>query len=84
MSDSYDRLLRRTAELALDYLNGLPERPVGPPLDHDALVAALSKPLAEKGQDPLAVRSRSGSPTPPPATNAETPTPIRAQRDRIR
>ena len=55
MSERYDPLLRRTAELAIDYLDGLPERPVGQPVDHHALVAALSKPLAEKGEDPLAV-----------------------------
>lgn len=55
MSDHYDHLLRRTTELALDYLNGLPERPVGPPVDHDALVAALAKPLADQGEDPMTV-----------------------------
>ena len=55
MSERYDPLLRRTAELAIGYLDGLPERPVGQPVDHHALVAALSKPLAEKGEDPMTV-----------------------------
>ena len=55
MSERYEPLLRRTAELAIDYLDGLAERPVGQPVDHHALVAALAKPLAEKGEDPLAV-----------------------------
>ena len=55
MSDRYDPLLRRTAELALDYLGGLPERPVGPTVDHDKLYAALNRPLADRGEDPMAV-----------------------------
>ena len=55
MSGRYDPLLRRTAELALDYLNSLPERPVGPPVDHQALMAALDKPLADRGEDPMTV-----------------------------
>ncbi len=55
MSERYDPLLRRTAEIALGYLDGLPERPVGPPVDHDALAAALAKPLADKGEDPMTV-----------------------------
>ena len=55
MSGRYDPLLRRTAELALDYLNSLPERPVGPTVDHAKLYAALNRPLADRGEDPMAV-----------------------------
>ena len=49
------RLLRRTAELALDYLDLAPERPVGPPADLAALRAKLGGPLPERGEDPVAV-----------------------------
>jgi glutamate/tyrosine decarboxylase-like PLP-dependent enzyme len=55
MSDRYDPLLRRTAELALEYLNSLGERPVGPAVDHAELRAALDRPLTDRGEDPLAV-----------------------------
>ena len=55
MTDRYDPLLRRTAEIALDYLNELPERPVGVPVDYGALYAALDRPLADQGEDPVAV-----------------------------
>ena len=58
MDDRYDPLLRRTTELALDFLHGLPDRPVGPPVDHDVLCAALGGPLGEAGEDPLAVIER--------------------------
>ncbi len=48
-------LLRRTAELAIDYLASLPERPVR--VDHDAAAIrdALTGPLPEDGEDPLRV-----------------------------
>ena len=48
-------LLRRTAELAVDYLASLPERPVR--VDHDvaAIRDALTGPLPEDGEDPLRV-----------------------------
>ena len=55
MSDRYHPLLRRTAEIALDYLDQLPARPVAPPVDHEALMAALSKPLTDEGEDPVTV-----------------------------
>ena len=55
MTDHHEPLLRRTAELAIDFLDGLPERPVGLPVDHDALAAALGRPLADAGEDPVTV-----------------------------
>ena len=55
MSDHHDPVLRRAAELAIDFLAPLPARPVGPPVDHGALVAALGRPLADDGADPVTV-----------------------------
>ena len=55
MSDRHDPVLRRAAELAIDYLDHLPERPVGPPVDHGALAATLGRPLADDGADPVTV-----------------------------
>lgn len=54
MSDTSE-LLRRTAELAITYLDSLPERPVR--VDHDvaALRAALVTQLPEQGEDPAHV-----------------------------
>jgi hypothetical protein len=49
------RLLERTLELATGYLDSLPERPVGPPPDVDALRAAFGSELSEQGEDLLAV-----------------------------
>jgi glutamate/tyrosine decarboxylase-like PLP-dependent enzyme len=49
------RLLRRTAELATAYLDGLDERRVGGPVDLAALRAAMGGPLPEVGEDPTAV-----------------------------
>ena len=48
-------LLNRTAELAMTYLAGVAERPVGPPLAADGLRAALGGELPARGQDPVAV-----------------------------
>jgi glutamate/tyrosine decarboxylase-like PLP-dependent enzyme len=48
-------LLRRTAELAIGYLETLPERPVGRPVDVDALRATLGGPLPEDGAATSAV-----------------------------
>ncbi len=48
---SFDRLLRGTAELSIEFINGVDERPVGPPRDPSALRAALSGPLPERGVD---------------------------------
>ena len=46
-----DTLLRRTTELATDYLDRLPERPVGRPVDLAALRAAMDGPLPESAVD---------------------------------
>ena len=51
----YDSLLRRTTEIALDYPNELPDRPVGPTVDHGGLYAALDRPLTNRGEDPITV-----------------------------
>ncbi|HJP87918.1 MAG TPA: aminotransferase class V-fold PLP-dependent enzyme [Candidatus Limnocylindrales bacterium] len=47
-----DAVLRRTAELATAYLDSLPERPVGKPVDLAALRAALDGPLPDAPVDP--------------------------------
>jgi len=54
MSDESE-LLRRTAELAVEYLESLPDRPVR--VDHDVadLRRALVTDLPEEGEDPAAV-----------------------------
>ena len=49
------RLLERTLELAAQYLSSLPERPVGPPPDVEALRAAFGAELPERGDEALAV-----------------------------
>jgi glutamate/tyrosine decarboxylase-like PLP-dependent enzyme len=55
MSDGHD-LLRRTAELAVQYLGSLPERPVkGGYDDVAALRSALVTELPETGEDPAQV-----------------------------
>jgi glutamate/tyrosine decarboxylase-like PLP-dependent enzyme len=48
-------LLRRTADLALAFLDGLPERRVGPSAGVEELRAALAVPLSEEGEDPTGV-----------------------------
>ncbi len=48
-------LLKRTADLALEFLEGLPERRVGPVISTEELRAALGGPLPERGEDPRAV-----------------------------
>jgi glutamate/tyrosine decarboxylase-like PLP-dependent enzyme len=48
-------LLRRTAELAIDYLEALPESPVRANQDVAALRATLCGPLPEEPSDPLGV-----------------------------
>jgi glutamate/tyrosine decarboxylase-like PLP-dependent enzyme len=50
-----DEGLRRTAERVAEYRRGLAERPVAPPLDVEALRAALGGPLPDDGTDPDAV-----------------------------
>ncbi|MFI5283369.1 MAG: pyridoxal phosphate-dependent decarboxylase family protein [Candidatus Dormibacterales bacterium] len=53
---SVDReLLSRAADLAIDYLGDLTERPVGRPIDPDPLRLALGGPLPDRGENPLAV-----------------------------
>ena len=48
-------LLKRTADLALEFLEGLPERRVGPVIPIDDLRASLGGPLPEQGEDPREV-----------------------------
>ncbi len=57
MDARYDPLLRRTADLALDFFDRLPGRPVAPPVEAQAL-AALGGPLPDEGEDPVAVIER--------------------------
>jgi glutamate/tyrosine decarboxylase-like PLP-dependent enzyme len=54
MNDDGD-LLRRTAELAASFLDGLADRPVGRPVAVEDLRAALGGPLPERGADPGSV-----------------------------
>jgi glutamate/tyrosine decarboxylase-like PLP-dependent enzyme len=48
-------LLRRAAELAIGFRDGLADRPVGVRATHADLLAALGGPLPEHGTDPLSV-----------------------------
>ncbi len=48
-------LLGRTADLAADFLERLPDRQVWPPVDLAALRDALGGPVPERGEDPAAV-----------------------------
>ena len=50
-----DALLHRTAELAGDFLDRLPDRPVGPPVDLAALRATLGGPIPDGPSDPEGV-----------------------------
>jgi glutamate/tyrosine decarboxylase-like PLP-dependent enzyme len=50
-----DALLHRTAEIAADFLDGLPTRPVGRPADLAALRAALGGSLPDGPEDAAAV-----------------------------
>jgi glutamate/tyrosine decarboxylase-like PLP-dependent enzyme len=55
MPDTAD-LLRHTAERAIDYLDGVADRPIGRPVAADRLRAALRDgPLPALGEDPAAV-----------------------------
>ncbi len=45
-------LLRQTADIAAEFLERLPERPVWPPVDLAALRATLGGPMPERGDDP--------------------------------
>ncbi len=51
-------LLRRTTELALEFLESLPHRRVGPTVPIEELRAALGGPLPEHGEEPLATVER--------------------------
>jgi glutamate/tyrosine decarboxylase-like PLP-dependent enzyme len=51
-------LLRRTAEIAGDFLDSLEERPVFPTMSVEELTAALGGPLQEQPLDPLEVVER--------------------------
>jgi glutamate/tyrosine decarboxylase-like PLP-dependent enzyme len=53
--DDRERALRRASELAFEYLAGLDERHVGALTDDVGLVARLGGPLADEGDDPVAV-----------------------------
>jgi glutamate/tyrosine decarboxylase-like PLP-dependent enzyme len=53
--DDRRTLLQRTTELATDFLDRLPNRPVGRPTDLEKLRAALGGPLPDGPQDPMAV-----------------------------
>lgn len=48
-------LLDRTARIATEFLDGLPERPVSPRSDAVAMLDALDRPLPEAPADPIAV-----------------------------
>ena len=55
MPDNTD-LLRRTAELAIDYLDRVGDRPVGRPVAADRLRDALGRgPLPAAGEDPAEI-----------------------------
>src|SRR5688572_15962121 len=45
-------LLKRTTDLALEFLNSLPERRVGPVIPIEELRSSLGGPLPEQGEDP--------------------------------
>jgi glutamate/tyrosine decarboxylase-like PLP-dependent enzyme len=48
-------LLKRAADLALDFLDGLPGRRVGPAVSIEELRSSLGGPLPERGDDPMTV-----------------------------
>jgi len=51
-------LLRHTADLAIEFLDGLPERRVGPTASIEELRTALGGPLPERGEEPREVVER--------------------------
>ncbi len=53
--DGYEGLLRRTAELAVEFLRGVGARPVGLPVERHTLRAALGGPLPLRGERPAAI-----------------------------
>lgn len=50
-----EELLRRTAELAIEYVESLDERRVGPTADRERLMASLGGPLSDAGVAPATV-----------------------------
>lgn len=52
------QLLQRTCDLALEYLNSLKHRPVGPPADFVAMAERAGGPLPAEGEDPVQVVER--------------------------
>jgi len=56
--EDLDRLLHLTAELAIEYLRGVDDRPVVPRIEADELRRRLGGPLPEGPQDPVAVVRR--------------------------
>ncbi|HET9456794.1 MAG TPA: hypothetical protein VFO78_05610, partial [Candidatus Limnocylindrales bacterium] len=59
-------LLHQAADLAADFLDRLPDRPVWPPVDLDDLRRSLGGPMPDRGEDPggvlqaLATRAEPG------------------------
>ena len=53
-----EELLRRTVDLALEYLSGLPGRHVGAEADAAAVVGRMGGPLPDDGEDAVAVIER--------------------------
>ena len=51
--DARRALLERTQDLALEYLDGLDRRPVGRPVDFNALLEKAGGPMPMHGEDPL-------------------------------
>ena len=51
-------LFERAAQLATEYLEALPEQPVGAQATREELIAALGGPLPERGEDPVAALER--------------------------
>jgi glutamate/tyrosine decarboxylase-like PLP-dependent enzyme len=54
----HDDVLRRVLELAVSWLRSLPERPVGVPVEADALRAQLDTTLPDEGEDAATVLER--------------------------
>jgi len=56
MTIAHDNVvLHEATRVALEYLDGLDERPVAPSATADSMYAAFSQPLSERGEDPLNV-----------------------------
>lgn len=52
---SYQNLLKKTCDAAVEFLDGLDHRPVGPPVDFAELVKSMGGPLVSHGEDPVKV-----------------------------